>query len=108
MRTLQCINALTEGDSTTACGVRLTDIYQPDHPMSVLQRTIDDELGGVLTMNVIVALAAPDGDRDPEVLERLAEMQRRIGQLYGVASTRSIADFVAAMHRSLAGENAGR
>jgi len=88
--------------------IRLTEVYPDDHPTAQLQRIVDESLGGILTLDVIVTVPGGRGHLQPDVLRGIAELQDRIVDLPGIASVRSPIDFLERLHAALAGPLADR
>ncbi|MCB9746127.1 MAG: MMPL family transporter [Alphaproteobacteria bacterium] len=79
---------------------RLTGSLPEDHPTSVANRFIDDQLGGVLTVDI--AISAPDPAR-PEALRAMWASARAAEAVDGVEVARGPADLLAAASAALGG-----
>ncbi len=108
--TLVVIGVLTLGAATVGLlrvhpNVYLTEVYGPGHPIRVLQETMDQKLGGVLPMDLLVRFPKGEAHKDPVRLAQIATLQRRVTALPGVVHSRSVADFASALHVALLGED---
>ena len=86
---------------------KLTEVYAADHPVRAMQRTLDEKLGGVLPLDIVVEIPGATIHRDPDLLRRLAALQAAAAAPPEIASARSVADFVSRLHQALAGPEAG-
>ncbi len=79
--------------------------FAEDHPLRVATERINEELKGVITLEVLVDSGRENGLHDPELLTRMAAMQEfaegvTAGQLY-IGKTISLADVTKEIHRAL-------
>lgn len=81
---------------------KVTATFHDDHPVSVANRIIDDELGGVLALEVDM-VGPPGVFRDREVLETLHGLEKETRERFIVRASASLASMVATTARLVSG-----
>lgn len=80
----------------------LLGTMKDDHPVAVATRLLEQRLQGVVSMQV--AFEGKQGTlKRPDVLRKIAELQRWLRTQDGVTGSLSAADFIAELHRAAVG-----
>jgi predicted RND superfamily exporter protein len=73
----------------------------PGEPLREAELAIDEGLGGISNLDVVLSARDPEGLYEPEHLRRMAALQQRLEAQPGVRGTFSLADYVKQMHRAM-------
>jgi predicted RND superfamily exporter protein len=99
------------GGAALGTGVKvdnyLLGIYREDHPMVQATRLAEQNLEGVVVMEVSIrGRPGSAALKDPRVLSAMARLQRWLERQPGVTGTLSLADIVMELHRAVVGTRA--
>lgn len=72
---------------------KVNDVFEPSHPISQANRMIEQELGGILPLEINLT-AKPQTFSQPESLKIIADLQQKIAQIDGVIVTMSLIDIL--------------
>ena len=79
--------------STVPFDSKVNDVFEPDHPVTQANRIIEDNLGGILPLEVDI-VAEPNTFRSAETLKQISDLQDKIKQVDGVLVTLSMRDIL--------------
>lgn len=82
---------------TVPVDANVIDTFPPGHPIFESNRLVEEELGGVLPLEVELS-ASPGTFHDPDTLRQVFHIQRQLATLPTVITTTSIVDMVAEVH----------
>lgn len=86
----------------------LLEVYEESHPYYKTTKTLENELGGFLPMEISLESQQEARFKDPEVYKNLHEIQTFAEQQETVISTQSIVDFHQSTRAALLGDPAER
>lgn len=86
----------------------LLEVYEESHPYYKTTKTLENELGGFLPMEISLESQQEARFKDPEVYKKLHEIQTFAEQQETVISTQSIVDFHQSTRAALLGDPAER
>lgn len=86
----------------------LLEIYHEDHPTYQTTLLLEQKLGGILPVEIIVKHPDRDHFKEPEPFAKLYAFQQRASKIDGVLSTQSMVDFHQAARVGLLGDPAQR
>jgi predicted RND superfamily exporter protein len=78
--------------------------FSRDVPLRQASEFFRDQKLGLSGVELIVETGVEDGIKDPALLGKVGELQRRIEQISGVVRTLSIVDIVKQIHRAMNGD----
>ena len=92
------------GGSTVAIDTKLLEIYGKDHPTFQMTRKLEQDLGGILPMEISIEHKDKDHFKNPKPYKNLHELQTFVEARDGFISTQSIVNFHQAARASLLGD----
>lgn len=78
--------------------------FRPGNEIYESIKFVDNELGGVFPVDVLVETDRSNGVIDPELLTAIDEFQDSISTIYGIGSVKSIIDILKVLNREDTGE----
>lgn len=94
--------------STVKIDTKLLEIYGKDHPTFQMTRKLEQDLGGILPVEISIEHEDKDHFKNPEPYAKLHELQQFVEARDGFISTQSIVNFHQAARASLLGDPAQR
>lgn len=79
----------------------LRSFLDESEPLYAAETAINETLGGIITLDVIVEAEAPGGLMEPAALRRIDALERDLAKLPHAVGTRSVVDYVKQMHRAM-------
>lgn len=81
----------------------LTGLLADGHPTTEVNRLVDDELGGILDLQIVLR-GEPGSLKDPRSLRAMAALQGELTSWPAIRTTSSVATWASAVQRAVAGE----
>ncbi len=82
----------------------ILELFGDDHPTAIATRTIEQNLGGILPMEISLEAEEFDRFKDPELYARIAELQHFASEQDHVLSTESYVNYLQAARVAITGD----
>ena len=74
------------------------DTFPPGHPIYESNQLVEKQLGGILPLEIELAIAEPEGFTQAENLRAVLALQRELAVMPGVLDVKSLVDVIAEVH----------
>ncbi|HHV61349.1 MAG TPA: RND family transporter [Firmicutes bacterium] len=99
-----CIVVFTAGIPRIVIETNILEYFREDSPVVRATRIVENDFGGTSNLSVVVDTGKPDGVKDPQVLQKIVELEKKMNGIDKLSDAMSVADLVMQINQALHGD----